>query len=544
MKKDSFIHGTIVASFAIILIKFLGAFYVIPFYDIVGEEGGTLYSYAYNIYNLFLNISISGIPIAISKIISEYNTLGMEKSKEKSFIISRNIMGILAVASFLIMFVFSDLIAKLILNNQTGVVNVIDVSYSLKAISFCLLIIPFLSVSKGYLQGHKFISIPSTSQIIEQIIRIFVVLVGSYISVKILDKSITIGVCVALFGAFVGGLIALIFIKYKISKNKDKLISENKIENEVVVSTKEIITKIIKYSIPLIIVSAATSLYDSTDLILVIRGLSDVGYSTSDAQVIASIISTWAPKICMLINAVAMGLSVNIIPHMSSLYIEKDYNGLSKKILESINTILFIAIPMCIGIIMLSEPIYTIFYGQSMYGGLILKIVAIINVLASLHITLNMILQGINSYKIVYLNTIIGLLINAIFDIPLIILFKYLGIYPFYGALFATIIGYIISFIIIFTMLDKKIKINYKNIFSLLYKMLIPILAMTLFILLFKIIIPVTGNRLVIFIKCGICAAVSAFIYFIISYKNKALFDVFGEEYIKKIIKKFSFRRD
>ena len=53
MKKNSFLQGTIIASIAIIFIKILGALYVIPFYKIIGEQGGSLYSYAYNIYNLF-----------------------------------------------------------------------------------------------------------------------------------------------------------------------------------------------------------------------------------------------------------------------------------------------------------------------------------------------------------------------------------------------------------------------------------------------------------------------------------------------------------
>ena len=85
MKKDSFLKGTIIASIAIIITKILGVLYVIPFYKIIGEDGGVLYSYAYNIYNLFLNISTAGIPIAISMIISEYLTLGHLEAKERVY---------------------------------------------------------------------------------------------------------------------------------------------------------------------------------------------------------------------------------------------------------------------------------------------------------------------------------------------------------------------------------------------------------------------------------------------------------------------------
>ena len=55
MKKNGFVEGTFIATFAIIIVKVLGALYVIPFYKIIGESGGALYSYAYNVYNLFLN---------------------------------------------------------------------------------------------------------------------------------------------------------------------------------------------------------------------------------------------------------------------------------------------------------------------------------------------------------------------------------------------------------------------------------------------------------------------------------------------------------
>ena len=72
MKKNTFVEGTIFASMAFLIIKVLGAVYVIPFYKIIGETGGVLYSYAYNVYNVFLDISTSGIPIAVSIIIAEY----------------------------------------------------------------------------------------------------------------------------------------------------------------------------------------------------------------------------------------------------------------------------------------------------------------------------------------------------------------------------------------------------------------------------------------------------------------------------------------
>ena len=78
MKKNSFVEGTIIATLAIVFTKILGMLYVIPFYAIIGEQGSSLYSYAYNIYLIFLSISSAGIPVAMSKIVSEYESKNMK----------------------------------------------------------------------------------------------------------------------------------------------------------------------------------------------------------------------------------------------------------------------------------------------------------------------------------------------------------------------------------------------------------------------------------------------------------------------------------
>ena len=63
LKKNNFLEGAFIAVFCIIVTKIIGILYVIPFYKIIGPQGGTLYGYAYNIYNVFLILSSAGIPL-------------------------------------------------------------------------------------------------------------------------------------------------------------------------------------------------------------------------------------------------------------------------------------------------------------------------------------------------------------------------------------------------------------------------------------------------------------------------------------------------
>ena len=139
LKKNTFVQGTLIASASLIFIKVLGAIYVIPFYKIVGDYGGTLYSYAYSIYSLFLNISTAGIPIAMSMIISEYLALEMYDAKEKSRVVGNKIIALLAVISFSIVFFASPYLAKFLLYNQSGGHSLEDVTMVIKSISFCFL---------------------------------------------------------------------------------------------------------------------------------------------------------------------------------------------------------------------------------------------------------------------------------------------------------------------------------------------------------------------------------------------------------------------
>ena len=380
MKKNSFIEGTIFAYMSILITKVIGAIYVIPFYKIIGTSGGVLYSYAYNVYNLFLNISTSGIPTAVSIIIAEYSALKMFNEREKTYKVANRVISIISFVAFLIMFIFADKIGLFFVGDLENGTSIESIKLVIRTISFCLLIIPFLSVTRGYLQGNKYVANSSFSQLIEQVVRILIVLIGSYIAINIFHFNIPIGVAVALSGTVIGGLSALLYLKYKIYKNREEF--EKGVTNikDSKVSTKEIIKKIIIHAIPVIIISVTQNIYEMTDMKLIIKGLYMIGYSASKSELLASIIITWAPKICMVINAIATGLCTSIIPFIVSSYVKKDKKELNKKFNQAINTILFAGLPLAAFIIVFSKQVYYIFYGKSYYGGIILATLAIVSI--------------------------------------------------------------------------------------------------------------------------------------------------------------------
>ena len=115
MKKSSFVEGTIIATLSIVIVKILGMLYVIPFYAMIGVKGAALYAYAYNIYVIFLDISSAGLPIAVSKVINEFNTLNKLDAKIRAYRIGKQLISFISLIVFVLLFVFANHIAATIL---------------------------------------------------------------------------------------------------------------------------------------------------------------------------------------------------------------------------------------------------------------------------------------------------------------------------------------------------------------------------------------------------------------------------------------------
>ncbi len=519
MKKNTFMEGAMIATIAIIFSKLLGALYVIPFYRIIGEQGGALYGYAYNIYNIFLIISSAGIPLAISKLTSEYDTKKQTKKKTAMFTLAKHLILIFSLISFLVCFIGAEPIAKLILGNLEGGNTISDVVFAIRCVSVSLLIVPLLSISRGYLQGHKYISSASFSQVIEQVVRIVIVLLGSTIAVKVLDLPIKyavgISVMAAAFGALAGYLYLIIKMHHvdKMSNKEYAKVTKNE--------KKEIFGKILGYSIPFIVVSIASSLYNTTDMILMMRTLNNIGgFSAEEIEMISSVFTVWGSKLVTIVTSIATGLTVSLIPSIVSAYVAKKNNDVNKFFNKALQVLLFIIAPITIFISIFSNEVWNVFYTTSSHGPIIFKYLILVAILDSAYLIICSTLQGLYKTKLVYASVILGLGINLVLDIPFMYLFNHIGIYPYYGAITATVVGYLISLGIPLIVLNKKEKIKYTDTFKKLPRLIGTILVFIAICLVYRKFMPTLGEGFIYnAIYLGLIGIISVSIYVLINYK-------------------------
>ena len=211
-----------------------------------------------------------------------------------------------------------DPFCTVILGDIEGGNTIEDITFVIRVIATALLVIPSLSISRGYLQGNKYITSPSISQVVEQLFRVIVVVVGSYIMLKI-TGNVTHAVSVACFGATIGGLIAYFYLKYKIVKNKKEFIpKEKETEEEKKISTKEIWTKIFKYAFPFVMIDVVGNACMLINMFTVVKILVNYcNFNVTDAETVMSSLTTWGSKLCMIVSAIATGLVVSLLPNIT-----------------------------------------------------------------------------------------------------------------------------------------------------------------------------------------------------------------------------------
>ncbi len=540
LKKNSFIQGAMIATLGIVISKILGIIYVIPFYAIIGDQGGALYGYAYNIYSIFLGISQAGIPLAMSKLISEYNTLGYFDTKEKVYKVGKTFLNIIGVVAFLVLFIFAPQIADLIIGGVKDGNTPEDIVFVIRIISTAILVVPILSVSRGYLQGHKYITPTPISQVIEQVVRVLIIVIGSFLMVKVLHMPLKLAVGCAVFAATIGALTSYLYIRHKIRTNKEAL-EQKSTTKEPKVTTKEILKQLIIYAVPFVMIDVFRSFYNSVDVVTLVKSLvNNFGYATKDAETVMSVISTWGLKLNMIIISIVSGMMTSLIPNLTSSFVKKDMKDVAKKINQTLQVILVIALPMTIGLSFITPLVWKVFYGTSFYGPLTYRLLVFVAFTTAIFTSFTTILQLLKQYKMVFATLILGFLTKVTLNIPFMHLFNKMGIYPFYGAITATILGFSVSALISAIYIHAKFKIRYTETLKELINIGIGVALMLVSLFLLEGVLPLdVSSRLLSLAFACVYGIVGGGVYLLYVYKAGTLERVFGKELFNKLKRRF-----
>lgn len=536
MKKNNFLQGAIVATLSIVICKILGLLYVIPFYSIIGTQGGALYSYAYSIYSIFLSLSTCGIPIAVSKLVSEYNALKEYINKEVVYKIALKIMVSIGILSFIIMFVFAKSIAYMFIGNIEGGNTLNEVATAIRVVSIALLVVPQQSVIRGYLEGHGMITTTSISSVLEQFVRVIIIIVGSFITVKVLKLPINCAVYVAIFAASIAALSSYIYLRIKVKNNKKNL---NIVQVTDSYSKKDILKKIIYYALPFVLIDLIKSLYGMVDSVTVVKTLVKLGYSMETAETVFGVIATWGTKLNMIIISISMGITISLVPNLSASLAKKNFKDVNQKINQSLNIMLFFTIPMSVGISFLAKPVWIIFYGYNQISINVFRVFILQVIFFGLYTTIINISQTLNETKTSLIMLIGSFVFKVILNIPSMYLLKYIGIDAYYGSIVVNALVEGLTFIITLLLLKKKYNFKFRFILKTLLKIMLCLILMLGFLAFLSLFIKMTSiSRVGSIIYITIYSIAGGVIYIATALKINLFGDIFGINSVKAIIKK------
>lgn len=533
---NRFVQGAFIATIAIS--KILGIFYVILFYAIVGEQGGALYGYAYQFYAIFVGLCASGLPFAVSRLIREYHTLGYQKTKVRTFRMGKKMALGLGFFCFLFLFVFAPTLSQLIMGNIIGGNTKEDIVFVIRVMAMAILVVPLMNVYRGYLQGHKVVAPTSISQALEQMVQIVIILVGSFLTVKVVHQSLKTAIGWAVFGTTVGALSSYFYLFRKTMNHKKELVSklpDGKIEPKV--SDKMIFRKIILYAIPFIMIDFFKAIYNSVDMILLVKTLvGGLGYSVLDAESIMSVLSIWGFHLNMIVFMVSTEIIVRLVPNVTIRFVSQNMDDVRCKINQTLQSLLYITLPMTVGISLLSKPIWMIFYGESKYGSVVLAYfiftsLALVLFTAILHMVLSL-----KEYKTMAISFVSGFFTKVLLTVPLIYGFHKMGLPAYYGAITATILGLLVPTVISLFVLRTKYKVGFEDTVKQGMNMLASIMVMVIVMLLLRFILPLyMENRFMNIPLVLGYASLGVGVYFFLTYQFGTLEHIFGDKLLQNV---------
>jgi len=439
MKKQSLIKASLILGMAGIVAKFLGLFFRWPLIMLIGDEGVGYYQMSYPLYMFFVAMA-SGVPVAISKMISEKKAKGDIEGIFVTLKESTILMMIMGIGTSLILFVFAKPIINFVQWDMKSY-------YSLLGISFAPFVISIMTIYRGFFQGLQNMTPSGISQILEQVGR---VIIGVGLAILLLPKGIEYAAGGAAFGAAAGGVIGASYLYEKYKKIRKEM------WNRKVKSDPEVLSAILKIALPISIGATVGTIMSLIDSILVPQKLLQAGLSSEKATILYAQLTGKANVITNIPLTLSMALGIALIPIIAEKYIMNRRDELESKVQLSMKMAMLIAMPCTLGLYFLAGPIMKVIFPGRYDGILILKYLSLSIPFIILTQTSTSIMQGVDHYIRPIINLFIGCIVKVILTFILVPMPEI----NIYGAVIASISAYLVATILNLISLRKRLKLR------------------------------------------------------------------------------------
>ncbi len=500
VKKQNVLNGAMVLVVATALVKVIGAVYKIPLTSIIGSLGRGYFASAYNIYTPIYAISMAGLPVAVSAIVSKNAALGKYRDVKQVLKITFPLflgLGLVGTAALM-------LAAPTYVNSVHSPLAIFSVFAIAPSILFCCI----MSTYRGYYEGLNNMYPTAISQVIESLGKLVFGLVFSYAMLDYANEQIALtgsvfgytveteadGAIVyalaaagAIFGVTLGTIFGAIYTVLRHRIKKDGISKEMLINSPLASPKKTTLKEIIAIAVPTAASSLVLNITNFIDTFMIQSRLESVvannydtimgiyGDSISAANIAKENIHTFlygaydtTLDFRNLVPTIMMTLGVSAIPVISAAVAKRDFKMVNGTVNTVFRMTMLIALPAGAGFFALSEPIMNLLYkGTENESGIaiaapVLGLYGLMMAILTLSSPLTNILQAIGRADV----PAKALALGCIFKIGLNYILIGIPELNVKGAVFGTAFFYLLCIVYNYSVLRKEtgVKIDFKTV--------------------------------------------------------------------------------
>ena len=441
-KGQNYMHGAAILTVGVVIMKILGFIYKIPLGNILGDEGFSMFTSAYNIYYVFFTLATAGLPVALSRLVAEADANGRVRQEEKTFRVALATFFVIGVVFALILWCFPNWLADNYLENP-------DAAPSIRAMAPSILLVCLVSAYRGYCQGNGNMLPTTVDEVLEVLFKVIsgLILASVIMNMGLGKPAASAG---AIFGVSIGSVVSLLYMVVYKRRNYDTLAAPytggrayNDIpdDDDEVDSAMTIVRRILTIGVPIAFGACIMALLNSVDSKLCMNRLqSAAGFSYYEAKVLYGVYGK-AMTLFNLPAAFITPLTISIVPAISGAYARGHRGEAMKTAEDSLRISAAIALPMGVGLAVMSRPIMNLLYPNSNAAGPgLLSIMGIASFFVCLVLMENAVLQASGKEKLTKITLISGGVIKIVVNWFLV---AQRGI-NIYGAPIGTLVSYFI----------------------------------------------------------------------------------------------------
>ncbi|MCA1057266.1 polysaccharide biosynthesis protein [Rossellomorea aquimaris] len=431
-----FLKGAMVLTLAALVTKILSAVYRVPFQNIVGDVGFYIYQQVYPFYGIALALSTYGFPVIISKLVAEKLEHDDEEGAKDVALTSFFFLCIIGLIWFMLIYFSAGMIARWMGDAK--------LTPLIKLISLSFLLLPPLSVLRGYYQGKENMIPTAVSQVAEQSVRVVTILLFAIVLVGKDHSLYTVGRG-ALFGSITGGIAALLVLLFYMALKKEMALSSG-----IFTFPEEYLSiwkRLLKDGTAICVSAMLLILFQFIDSMNLYALLTSSGMEETVAKKWKGIYDRGQPFV-QLGNVVATSISLTIVPLVTSAYIGKKESLVREYSQLSLKISIIIGSAASLGLINLIVPTNTMLF-ENADGSGVIAVFCVSILFSCMILTFSGILQGIGSIYYPAICIMIGVILKYAGNATLVPLFGTMG------ASLATILALLVISILLIVKIKK-----------------------------------------------------------------------------------------